>query len=193
MNNHEIKKRHLPYVQNLDTRPLSAIDLAVIHCTELPDLAAAREYGERLCYTDSQTGNCGHFYIERNGRTEQWVPAERVAHHVRGHNERSIGIELVNQGRYPNWLDSRHQTMTEPYGTLQLSRLVSLLQQLRNALPSLEWITGHQNLDTARVPASDDSELMVFRKQDPGPMFPWNTILAELELKFLNHRLKQMY
>src|SRR3546814_10152973 len=92
----------------LEQRPLSAIDLVVIHCTELPDLASAREYGERVLY-DSGTGNSGHYYIDRDGRVLQFIAPERSTHHTRGYNQRSIGIELINAGRYPNWLDSRQQ------------------------------------------------------------------------------------
>src|SRR3546814_11614002 len=33
----------LPWEQRLEQRPLSAIDLVVIHCTELPDLASSEE------------------------------------------------------------------------------------------------------------------------------------------------------
>ena len=29
----------LPYVSRLEKRPLSQVDLVVIHCTELPDMA----------------------------------------------------------------------------------------------------------------------------------------------------------
>ena len=38
----------LPYETKLDARPLSQVDLVVIHCTELPDLAMARAYGEQV-------------------------------------------------------------------------------------------------------------------------------------------------
>ena len=38
----------LPYTHLLPMRPLAAIDSVVIHCTELPDLAMARVYGERV-------------------------------------------------------------------------------------------------------------------------------------------------
>ena len=46
----------LPYVALLEQRAPERIDLAVVHCTELPDLATAREYGERVLYP-SGTGN----------------------------------------------------------------------------------------------------------------------------------------
>jgi len=158
--------------------------MVVIHCTELPDLATAREYGERIHYPESESGNSGHFYIEQNGQVEQWVPAERIAHHTRGYNERSIGIELDNRGRYPKWFDSRNQTMKYAYEPPQLNSLVTLLHHLRNHLPSLSWITGHETLDESQVPASDNASVLVYRKSDPGPLFPWKEILPLSKLEF---------
>ena len=172
----------LPYIERLQARPLAAIDLVVVHCTELPDLASAREYGERELYA-SGTGNSGHFYIDRDGRIEQYVPLQRVAHHVRGYNPRSVGIELVNRGRWPNWFDSRHQAMDEPYTEAQLQALEGLLQALVAHYPSLRRIAGHDQLDLEQVPASDDAALTVARKRDPGPLFPWARILAKVPLQ----------
>ncbi len=171
----------LPYVSRLQTRPLGSIDRIVIHCTELPDLATAREYGERVLH-DSGTGNSGHFYIDRDGRIHRFVPPERIAHHVRGHNPRSVGIELVNTGRYPHWLDSRHQAMDEPYPEAQIDALIDLLARLTAELPGLRHIAGHEDLDREQVPASDDASLRVPRKRDPGPMFPWQRVLANVTL-----------
>ncbi len=171
----------LPYIDRLGERALDAIDLVVIHCTELPDLAMARDYGERVLY-DSGAGNSGHYYIDRDGRIEQYVPHARIAHHVRGYNPRSIGIELVNTGRYPHWLDSRHQAMDEPYPDAQIAALLGLLRWLPRPLPSLRWIAGHEALDTALVEASDDPALQVSRKRDPGPQFPWARVLAATTL-----------
>ncbi len=175
----------LPYVEKLAQRPAETIDLVVIHCTELPDLATAREYGERVLY-DSGTGNSGHFYIDRDGAIHGFVPVGRTAHHVRGHNPRSIGIELVNNGRYPHWLDSRHQAMDEDYPEAQITALIALITQLTVELPGLRHIAGHENLDTEQVPASDDATRAVARKRDPGPRFPWARVLAEVPLHRLN-------
>ncbi|HET6397721.1 MAG TPA: N-acetylmuramoyl-L-alanine amidase [Pseudoxanthomonas sp.] len=171
----------LPYVGKLERRPLEQIDLVVIHCTELPDLATAREYGERVLY-DSGTGNSGHYYIDRDGSVLRYVPEDRIAHHVRGHNARAIGIELVNRGRWPHWLDSRHQAMDEPYTEAQLQALVALLQALAHALPALRHVAGHEDLDTGQVPASDDPTRQVRRKLDPGPQFPWRRVLEHVPL-----------
>lgn len=165
----------LPYAARLDARTLTDIDLVVIHCTELPDLAQARAYGEKVLYA-SGTGNSGHFYIDRDGRVFQFVPIERIAHHVRGYNERSIGIELINRGRWPDWYHSRRQDLHEPYPPAQIAALRGLLAQLRARLPNLRHVAGHEWLDRERVPASDDDKVQVARKRDPGPLFPWTEI-----------------
>lgn len=166
----------LPYEGQLQTRALAQIDLVVIHCTELPNLAIAREYGERALYADG-TGNSGHFYVDRDGSLHQFVGCDRVAHHTRGYNPCSIGIELVNGGRYPDWLDSRQQIMREAYPDVQINALIDLLAHLRMQLPNLARIAGHEDLDTDEVPASDDPTVMVHRKRDPGPQFPWPRVL----------------
>lgn len=73
---------------------------------------------------------------------------DRVAHHVRGYNPRSIGIELVNTGRYPHWRDSgKHQAMDEPYPEAQIVALLALLIQLQQQFPSVKFIAGHEDLD----------------------------------------------
>lgn len=181
-----IRDELLPYVERLQTRALAGIDLVVIHCTEVPDLATAREYGERIVHA-SGTGNSGHYYIDRDGSVFRYVPDDRVAHHVRGHNQHSVGIELVNAGRYPDWFDSRNQTMTEPYPTAQVDALLALLAHLRGTLPNLRAIAGHEDLDTGTVAASDDPSRQVRRKLDPGPLFPWQHVMDRCGLRRLEH------
>ena len=200
----------LPYEERLDPRTCDQIDLVVIHCTELPDLAMARAYGERVLYPERAdggggTGNSGHFYIDNNGgdnnsgdnsvgtnnggdrdgSVHMFVRPERVANHTRGYNPRSIGIEFVNTGRYPDWFDSRHQAMDEPYTDAQIAALIALLNALCEELPNLQWIAGHEDLDTAQVAASDDPTRTVARKRDPGPLFPWTQVLAGVPLQRL--------
>lgn len=171
----------LPYVDLLESRAAGQIDLVVIHCTELPDLSAARDAGELVRYP-SGTGNSGHFYIERDGSVHQYVEVLRVAHHVRGYNARSVGIELVNRGRYPNWLDSRTQSMDEAYPPAQIRALLQLLQHLTRQLPALAYVQGHEQLDDEEVAAEDDPTLLVRRKLDPGPLFPWPQVMAATAL-----------
>lgn len=167
----------LPYELKLDARPLSQVDLIVVHCTETPTLASAREFGERVLYEGSGTGNSGHYYIDRDGRVVLYVRPDRVAHHVRGYNPRSIGIELVNTGRYPHWRDSKHQAMDEPYPEAQIVALTALLAQLHRQFPSVKFIAGHEDLDREMEAALDDPNVLVPRKRDPGPLFPWDRVM----------------
>lgn len=179
----------LPYETHLQARPLSQVDLVVIHCTELPDLAMARDYGERVLYpapgAAEGTGNSGHYYIDRDGTVHRFIAPERIAHHTRGYNPRSIGVELVNSGRYPRWLDSRHQAMDEAYTPAQLVALTGLLASLHAQIPTLRLIAGHEDLDTSEVEASDDATRKVRRKRDPGPLFPWSRVLETVSLQRL--------
>ncbi|MEH6421861.1 N-acetylmuramoyl-L-alanine amidase [Pseudomonas sp. CGJS7] len=175
----------LPYENRLQARDPASIELVVIHCTELPDLATAREYGERVLYAESGTGNSGHYYIDRDGSVLRYVSEDRIAHHVRGYNPRSIGIELVNIGRYPDWLDSRRQRMDEDYPPAQIDALIGLLADLSARLPGLREIAGHEDLDTTQVEASDDPSVLVQRKLDPGPWFPWPRVMAACALRRL--------
>lgn len=185
------KKNPLPYVELLSPRLPGQIELLVVHCTELPDLKTAREYGEVIHYPARQpdtgasagTGNSGHFYIDRDGLCEQWVPLNRVAHHVRGFNDRSIGVELVNRGRYPDWFDTRNQRNHEPYPDVQITALIRLMNSLCERFPDLQHIAGHEDLDRDLVPASDKPEVMVARKTDPGPTFPWARVKAASRLQ----------
>ncbi len=186
-----IKHRPLPYADRLQTRPLAQIELLVLHCTELPDLALARKYGEELHYPASQTGNSGHYYVDRVGVDQAgdenplqcWVPPERIAHHVAGFNATSIGIELVNSGRWPDWFHSNHQQPTEAYPPAQIDLLLALIAELCRQLPALRWIAGHEDLDRRQIPAADDPEILIQRKIDPGPLFPWSEVMAAVGLQ----------
>ena len=175
----------LPYEERLEPRPLSRIDLVVVHCTEVPTLQLSREYGERILYAGSQTGNSGHYYIDRDGTVVMYVRPERIANHVRGYNTRSVGIELVNTGRYPYWRDSKHQAMSEPYPRAQIDALIALLKELQKELPNLHFIAGHEDLDRDKETAFDDPNILVARKLDPGPLFPWPEVMRQVRLERL--------
>ena len=178
-----IHQRPLSYTQHLDSRCTDEINLLVIHCTELPDLATARDYGEKVHHPETQTGNSGHFYIDRDGSIEQWVPLNRVAHHVRGFNEQSIGVELINSGRYPDWFHSGQQVMSEPYPGSQIEALVSLVEYLQTQLGGLEKIAGHEDLDTGLIASQDRPDTLIRRKLDPGPLFPWSALMDNVPLR----------
>jgi len=176
-----IAKQALAYEGLLDDRPLKQIELMVIHCTELPDLATARTYGEKIHY-DSGTGNSGHYYVDQDGCVYQWITPEKIAHHVKGHNKQSIGIELINKGRYPNWHHSKHQQPSESYDDKQINSLIELINHLHRTIPSLKHIAGHEDLDNTLITASDDPKQQVRRKIDPGPLFPWQYVMKNVQL-----------
>lgn len=177
----------LPYESRLQERTASAVDLVVIHCTELPDMKMAREFGERIHYPATQTGNSGHYYVDTDGTVYRFVVATRVANHTYGYNTRSVGIELANIGRYPYWGDSTHQQFTVAYTKPQIDALLALLRQLRQDLPNLKYIAGHEDLDRRLEPASDDPTIMLPRRQDPGRLFPWTEIVPASRLERLGH------
>ncbi len=174
--------RLIPTISGLESRSLNEINAIVIHATELPTLAKARQFAEEIHYLGSQTGNSGHFYIDTDGSVECWVTPERVAHHVKGYNRPSIGIELVHPGRYPNWLSSEHQSWETPYPDAQIEALIALINQLHVRLPGLHHIAGHDEIDRDWIEASDDPTKKVRRKLDPGPTFPWPEVYAKTPL-----------
>jgi N-acetylmuramoyl-L-alanine amidase len=181
----KITQTPLPYITALDSRVIPKIDLVVIHCTELPDLATAREYGEQIHYEQSGTGNSGHYYIDRDGSVHCWVPKDRIAHHCVHYNRRSIGVELVNRGRWPDWFNSGKQSMVEPYPAEQIDALVGLISHLGTEVSSLKWIAGHEDIDQSRIAATDDPSKLVKRKLDPGPGFPWSEVIQKSGLERL--------
>lgn len=136
-----------------------------------------REYAEKIHHTDSQTGNCGHFYLDKEGQIFQFVEVTHIAHHVRGLNERTLGIELINQGRYPHWFQSDHQSVTDPYPDSQIQSLVILLRSLQQKIETLSYLAGHEDLDRGFVQADDNPALQIRRKIDPGPLFPWDKVM----------------
>lgn len=169
----------LPYNELLKKRDPTIINIIVFHCTELPKLADAREAA--LKFVRNQIGNSGHYYIDKDGQVYRYVEDDHVAHHVIGHNETSIGIELVNLGRYPNWFSVKNQISEDKYTKTQISSAIELMGFLKNRYPNITKIVRHSDLDTRMVPADDDPEIEVRRRIDPGPLFPWNDILRAWE------------
>jgi N-acetylmuramoyl-L-alanine amidase len=165
-----MRDRLTGWYRELPGRTAAQVTTVVLHATETPDLESARilaEDGPRVC---------GHLYIDRDGRTYRFVPLDRVAAHVRGHNAQSIGIELVNAGRCPDHFDSRRQEPSEDFTGAQIRALKEVLAALRKSFPNLREIVRHSDLDQDLVPASDDPSRLVRRRIDPGPRFPWDEI-----------------
>ena len=104
-----------------------------------------------------------HYMIERDGALRASVPEGQIAHHVYRHSERSIAIELINDG------DGR-----DPFPEAQITSLVKLLRdiRLRHDIPR-EDIKRHSDLDTAPLPCDKTQR----RKVDPGAAFEYELVL----------------
>ena len=85
----------------------------------------------------------------------------------------------------PDWLAAGNQSMQQDYPEVQIAALLELLAFLQDALPGLAFIAGHEDLDTTRVAASDDENVKVHRKLDPGPLFPWARVMRSVRLQRL--------
>ena len=177
----DIIDNKLPYWLKLGARTTDELDMIVIHATELPDMAEARFYGERVLYGD-QTGASGHYYIDRDGTIIQYVPDNRIANHTSGWNSRTLGIELINLGRFPNWYHTDYQKMQEPYPPDQINALIVLVNELKSRYPSIKFVNGHEELDTRLVPSDNNPEILVSRKMDPGAYFPWKKFIEAVKL-----------
>ena len=77
-------------------------------------------------------------------------------------NNSSIGIEIVN----PGYKDTPQGRIWSPYPQPQIDQLIALLKQIvaRHGVAPAN-ILGH-------------SDIAPQRKQDPGPMFPWQQLAA---------------
>lgn len=78
------------------------------------------------------------------------------------------------------------QITIEPFLDFQITSLIALIKQLQNDLPTVKYISGHSDLDVGWVPATDDPTncTLVRGKVDPGPLFPWDKVLKEVNLTY---------
>lgn len=94
----------LPWSGSLPQRELAEITAVVLHATETPDLAAARQIAMQSVGQNG-VGLCGHLYIDRDGTCVRFVALNRIANHVCGHNRRTIGArEAAALYGWEDWL-----------------------------------------------------------------------------------------
>ncbi len=151
------------------------VDLVVIHSTGGPTCDAktgqpiwvpAGQFEQNLREIEAHPSLGIHHMIDRNGTLRTSVPEHQVAHHVFRYSQRSIAIELVNDG------DGK-----DPFPEAQLSALVALLQpMLRQHGLGPSAIVRHSDLDHAMMPCAPGQR----RKVDPGPAFPYEQVLRRV-------------
>ena len=114
-----------------------------------------------------------HYVIDRTGQVVAGVPEDVAATHATGWNQRSIGIELVNNG------DGR-----DPFPAAQVDALVALVGEIRQRHPAITpaRVLRHSDVDRSTFPAAKHGEACAAfrRKLDPGDAFPWSAFQARL-------------
>jgi len=140
---------------NFDDRPGQKIDHLVLHYTGMQSAAAALE---RLCDPGARVSS--HYVVDEDGTVYCLVAEQKRAWHagvsywrgVRGLNDRSIGIEIVNPG---------HEWGYRPFPQVQMAAVLELCTGIlqRHPIPGRN-VVGH-------------SDIAPDRKQDPGELFPW--------------------
>lgn len=148
------------------------IDMVVIHSTGGPTCdkatgkpiwvgAGTMEQNLREIEAHPKLGI--HYMIDRDGTLRSSVPEDQIAYHIFTYSQRSIAIELINEG-----------DGMDPFPEPQLTALVILLQDIvqRHGI-TRDGIKRHSDLD-ARMMRCDPTRR---RKVDPGDAFPYETVL----------------
>ena len=146
---------------NFDGRGHQAVDMLIIHYTDMLSAEAARD---RLCDAAAQVS--AHYLIAESGDIYALVDESQRAWHAgvsawRGAsniNARSIGIELANPGHSHGYV---------PFPQAQMQALAALCQGIVSRHPiSPRNVQGH-------------SDVAFLRKLDPGELFDWQWMAAQ--------------
>lgn len=156
-----------------------AVDAIIVHSLGGPDCRAGQRFF-RIIEGDAQhwmdTFNSLpivsiHYVIGRDGQVATGVPENVAATHASGWNQRSIGIELVNNG-----------DGTDPFPPPQIAALVQLVRGIRHRHPAIlpARILRHSDVDRSLFPAARYGAACAGfrRKLDPGDAFPWDEFRA---------------
>lgn len=127
-------------------KPLRPIDLLVIHCAATRPSMDVGVSDIRKWHINNGWYDIGyHFVIRRNGVLESGRPLDQIGAHVKGHNERSIGICLVGGVSQEDYRVPEDNFTKEQYATLR-----KFIKELRGFYPDVK-IMGHNQLDRGKV------------------------------------------
>lgn len=156
-----------------------AVDAVIIHSLGGPDCKAGTPFYRRIDgdarYWMSTFNRLPivsiHYVIDRAGTVERGVPEPVAATHATGWNQRSVGIELVNNG-----------DGVDPFPPPQIDALVQLVRDIRQRHPAItaSRVLRHSDVDRSSFPAAKHGEgcTAFRRKLDPGDAFPWDAFRA---------------
>jgi N-acetylmuramoyl-L-alanine amidase len=157
------------------------IDALIIHSLGGPDCQHGTRFfkqigGDAQSWAhafESLPGVSIHYVIGRDGAIVVGVPEAMAASQAIGWNQRSIGIELVNNG-----------DGVDPFPAAQLDALVQLAREIRQRHPAitLEHVLRHSDVDQTTFAAGLHGRACSAyrRKLDPGDAFPWADFKAAL-------------
>lgn len=157
------------------------VDTVVVHSLGGPDCQQGTRFFRRI-EGDARTwittfGRLPivsiHYVVGRDGAVVAGIPEAVAASHAVGWNQRSIGIELVNNG-----------DGVDPFPEVQLTVLRRLIGEIRERHPAitLDRVLRHSDVDRSTFPAARHGEACTAfrRKLDPGEAFPWDAFTAAL-------------
>lgn len=133
-------------------------------------------------------GLSAHALVRPDGAVLECVPLEQRAYHAKGHNDGTVGVELLLQGEHDftsfaralGWdveawaaVPPEQRPAADPYRAEQYEAVAWWLERAARRF-ELDWqaVTSHDRLDPDR-------------KFDPGPLFGWLRLeqrFAELAL-----------
>ena len=157
------------------------VDAVIVHSLGGPDCQQGTRFFRRI-EGDAQVWAATfarlpvvsiHYVIGRDGAVAAGIAEAMAASHAVGWNQRSIGIELVNNG-----------DGVDPFPAAQLAALRALVQEIRARHPAVapERVLRHSDVDHTTFPAARHGEACTAfrRKLDPGDAFPWAAFTAAL-------------
>ena len=143
--------------------PRSLVDSIVIHSIGGPECMddhmvfkpASGSAQNWIAYFADHKEYSIHYIIDKQGNIAKGIAENQIANHAKGHNDTSIGIELVN------WGDGK-----DPYTLEQVSTLIKLVSEIRRRwqIP-VNHIFSHEAVSDRYVQCGHGQFKM---KQDPG-------------------------
>ncbi|MFA4995442.1 MAG: N-acetylmuramoyl-L-alanine amidase [Bdellovibrionales bacterium] len=139
-----------------------ALDYIVLHYTGMKDekSALARLRNPALNVSAHYVlGEAGNLYQLVDESERAWHAGESAWHGIKDMNSASIGIELVNPG---------HEYGYRPFADAQIISLKTLVREIieRHCMSSKTALLAH-------------SDIAPTRKQDPGELFPWESLALD--------------
>lgn len=154
------------------------VDAIIVHSLGGPDCLDGTVFHRSITGTAAEwatfftrlPGVSIHYVIDRTGAVATSLPEDQVASHAIGWNQRSIAIELVNNG-----------DGVDPFPDAQLQALLRLVQAIRtrHRAVRIENIRRHSDVDSSTFPERKHGRACTRfrRKLDPGDAFPWTAFL----------------